>query len=69
VNGWLFALTTASAEAVALAQGLGVDPERFRAAIAGGPLDNAWAQLKTAAIVDGDFAPLFPIRPRTRTPS
>jgi 3-hydroxyisobutyrate dehydrogenase len=37
VNGWLFALTTASAEAVALAQDLGVDPEHFREAIAGGP--------------------------------
>ena len=61
VNGWLFALTTASAEAVALAQGLGVDPERFRAAIAGGPLDNAWAQLKSEAILAEDFTPLFPV--------
>jgi 3-hydroxyisobutyrate dehydrogenase len=61
VNGWLFALTTASAEAVALAQGLGVDPERFRAAIAGGPLDNGWAQLKSEAILEENFAPLFPV--------
>jgi 3-hydroxyisobutyrate dehydrogenase len=62
VNGWLFALTTAAAEAVALARGLGVDPEHFRAAIADGPLDNAWAQLKSRAIIADDFAPLFPVR-------
>ena len=62
VNGWLFALTTATAEAVALAQKLGVNPERFRAAIADGPLDNPWAQLKASAILDGDFSPLFPLR-------
>jgi 3-hydroxyisobutyrate dehydrogenase len=62
VNGWLFALTTASAEAVALAQGLGVNPERFQAAIAGGPLDNPWAQLKSSAILEGDFSPLFAVR-------
>jgi 3-hydroxyisobutyrate dehydrogenase len=62
VNGWLFALTSATAEAVALAQGLGVDPEAFRAAIAGGPLDNAWAQTKSAAILEHDFSPLFSVR-------
>jgi 3-hydroxyisobutyrate dehydrogenase len=62
VNGWLFALTTASAEAVALARRLGVDPERFQEAIAGGPLDNPWAQLKSSAIIESDFAPLFPVR-------
>jgi 3-hydroxyisobutyrate dehydrogenase len=62
VNGWLLALTTASAEAVALARGLDLDPERFRAAIEGGPLDNVWAQMKSAAILKDDFAPVFPVR-------
>jgi 3-hydroxyisobutyrate dehydrogenase len=62
VNSWLFALTTASAEAVALAQALDVDPEYFRSAIAGGPLDNAWGQLKSRSIIDRDFTPLFPVR-------
>jgi 3-hydroxyisobutyrate dehydrogenase len=62
VNGWLLALTTATAEAVALARGLDLDPERFRAAIEGGPLDNPWAQMKSAAILKDDFAPLFPVR-------
>lgn len=61
VNAWVFALTTAAAEAVALARGLGADPEAFRAAIAGGPLDNPWAQLKSAAIIAGNFAPMFPV--------
>lgn len=62
VQSWVYALTAAAGEAVALARGLGVDPERFRAAIEGGPLDNAWAQLKSASIIEGDFAPVFPVR-------
>jgi 3-hydroxyisobutyrate dehydrogenase len=62
VNSWLFALTTASAEAVVLAQALDIDPEYFRSAIAGSPLDNAWGQLKSRSIIDGDFTPLFPVR-------
>ena len=62
VNSWLFALTTASAEAVALARALDIDPEYFRSAIAGSPLDNAWGQLKSRSIIDGDFTPLFPVR-------
>lgn len=61
VNAWVFALTTAAAEAVALAQALDVDPEHFRAAIAGGPLDNTWAQMKTSAIIEENFSPLFPV--------
>jgi 3-hydroxyisobutyrate dehydrogenase len=62
VNSWVFVLTTASAEAVALARGLDLDPEHFRTAIEGGPIDNAWAQMRSAAILADDFSPLFPVR-------
>jgi 3-hydroxyisobutyrate dehydrogenase len=62
VNSWVFALTTASAEAVALARGLDLDPERFRTAIEGGPIDNAWAQMRSAAILADDFSPMFSVR-------
>lgn len=61
VNNWVFALTTASGEAMALAEGLGVGPEHFLEAIAGGPLDNGWAQAKAGAIVERDFAALYPL--------
>ncbi|WP_308015541.1 NAD(P)-dependent oxidoreductase [Pseudonocardia sp. ICBG1293] len=38
-NSWVLAVTAATGESVALAQGLGVDPQAFLDAVAGGPLD------------------------------
>jgi 3-hydroxyisobutyrate dehydrogenase len=61
LNSWVIALTTAMAEAVALAQGLGVDPQQFFDTIDGGPLDNAYARMKARLMLDGEFPASFPL--------
>jgi 3-hydroxyisobutyrate dehydrogenase len=58
-NAWVLSITAAAAQSIALAQALGVDPELFLAAIEGGPSDSAYAQLKGAAMLAGQFAPAF----------
>ncbi|MGE5289518.1 MAG: NAD(P)-dependent oxidoreductase [Micromonosporaceae bacterium] len=62
VNSWVLALTTAAAEALALAQGLDIDPRLFMETVSGGPLDCAYLQTKAAAILDGDFTPSFTVK-------
>jgi 3-hydroxyisobutyrate dehydrogenase len=39
-------VTVATAETIALAERLGVEPRMFLEAIEGGPLDSAYAQMK-----------------------
>jgi 3-hydroxyisobutyrate dehydrogenase len=58
-NAWLLSLTAATAQSVALAQALGIDPGLFLEAIDGGPANAPMAQLKGKAMVAGDFAPSF----------
>ncbi|RAY12447.1 NAD(P)-dependent oxidoreductase [Actinomadura craniellae] len=58
-NSWVLAVTNGIAEALSLAQGLDVDPKAFLGAIAGGPLDMGYLQVKAAAIMSGDFTPSF----------
>jgi 3-hydroxyisobutyrate dehydrogenase len=63
LNNWVLALTTATAETIGLARALDVDPRLFLDAIAGGPLDSAYAQVKGAAILEdrtGDAS--FPLK-------
>jgi 3-hydroxyisobutyrate dehydrogenase len=59
VNSWLLAATSGLAEALTLAEGIGIDPEQFLAAIEGGPLDMPFAQLKGKSMVSRDFEPAF----------
>ena len=58
-NSWVLALTTAVGEAIALSDGLGVDPRLFLDAIKGGALDSAYAQMKGQSIIDRAFPPSF----------
>lgn len=60
-NSWVLSITAATAQSVALAGDLGLDPGLFLDAIADGPLDSAYAQLKGKAMIDGDFPPSFPV--------
>jgi len=63
MNHWVLALTTATAETIALARSLGVDPKLFLEGIAGGPLDSAYAQMKGALILeDRTDDASFPLR-------
>jgi 3-hydroxyisobutyrate dehydrogenase len=60
-NSWVLSITGATAQAIALADGLGVAPHAFLDLIAGGPLDSGYAQLKGKAMIAGDFTPAFPV--------
>jgi 3-hydroxyisobutyrate dehydrogenase len=61
-NAWVLALTNATAESVALAQALDVDPNLFLDAIRGGSLDVPYAHVKGAAMIAGEYPPSFPAR-------
>ena len=61
VNTWLVGLLSALAESAALADGLGVGAAAFLDAIAGGPLDTPYAQLKGREMVADDYPPAFPL--------
>lgn len=60
-NAWIGAITAATAQSVALAEGLGVDPALFLAAIEGGPTDSAYAQMKGRAMMSGSYEPSFTV--------
>jgi 3-hydroxyisobutyrate dehydrogenase len=59
LNSWVLSITTATAQAIALARDLGVDPQLFLDALRGGGTDSSYAQLKGRAMIAGDFAPAF----------
>jgi 3-hydroxyisobutyrate dehydrogenase len=58
-NHWVFVLVQGVAETVQLARALDVDPALWLQAIAGGPLDSGYAQVKGAAMIGGEFPPSF----------
>jgi 3-hydroxyisobutyrate dehydrogenase len=58
-NSWVLSLTAATAQAVALARGSGLDPASFLDVISGGPTDCAYAQMKGEAMIAGEFPPAF----------
>ncbi|MBB4892595.1 3-hydroxyisobutyrate dehydrogenase [Streptomyces olivoverticillatus] len=57
LNSWVLTVTHGTAEALALAKGLGVDPERFLDAVAGGPLDMGYLRAKAALLLGGELTP------------
>lgn len=59
--GYAITLTAAVGEALALAEGLGVDPDLFARAVTGGPMDNPYLQAKMKAVLERDFAPSFTV--------
>jgi 3-hydroxyisobutyrate dehydrogenase len=61
-NSWVLAVTAATAEAFALAEGLDVDPRTFLEAVSGGPLDLPYLQVKGQAMLDGAYDPSFSVR-------
>jgi 3-hydroxyisobutyrate dehydrogenase len=58
-NNWVLTVVEGVAESLSLARELGLDPALFLEAIAGGPLDAPYVQLKGKAMLDGEFAPAF----------
>jgi 3-hydroxyisobutyrate dehydrogenase len=62
LNSWVGALTHATGEAIALARGLGVDPQAFLDSVSGGPLDSGYLRTKSAVILSGDYTPSFSVK-------
>jgi 3-hydroxyisobutyrate dehydrogenase len=58
-NAWLFMVTAGTAQSIALARGLGLDPADFLAAIEGGPLDTPYAHVKGANMIKGEYPVSF----------
>ncbi len=56
-NSWVIATTNAMGEVLALAQALGVDPQSFFDAIAGGPLDMGYLRAKAGLILGDQLSP------------
>jgi 3-hydroxyisobutyrate dehydrogenase len=61
VNAYMSTLIEGVAEALELADRLGVDPADLAEAIEGGPLDAPIADAKLLKMERGDFAPEFPL--------
>ncbi|MDR8411046.1 NAD(P)-dependent oxidoreductase [Nonomuraea sp. 3-1Str] len=56
INSWVLTVTHGTAEALALAKGLGVDPQGLLDAVEGGPLDMGYLRAKAALILGGDLS-------------
>ncbi|PZF57889.1 NAD(P)-dependent oxidoreductase [Curtobacterium sp. MCSS17_008] len=58
-NAWIASITAATGQSLAIARGLGLDPQLFLAAIEGTASDSQYAHTKGAAMLRGDLAPQF----------
>jgi 3-hydroxyisobutyrate dehydrogenase len=58
-NCWVVMVVEGGAEAIALAEGLGLDPALLFEALRGGPLDLPYLRTKGQAIAERDFEPAF----------
>jgi len=58
-NSWLVTVVEGAAETLALAEGMGLDPQLVLEAVGGGPLDMPYLGLKGKAILERNFEPSF----------
>ena len=58
-NSWVLTVTEGTAETIALAEGLGLDPSLLFEAIDGGALDLPYLRVKGNAMIQRDFEPAF----------
>ncbi len=58
-NSWIATQNAAIGQAVALAEGLGLDPELFLEATRGSAADSAYLHLKAELVRKGDYPPSF----------
>jgi 3-hydroxyisobutyrate dehydrogenase len=59
INSWLLSLVEGLAETIAFAEGIDIEPAKFLETIAGGPIDNAYAQMKGKMMIERSFEPAF----------
>jgi 3-hydroxyisobutyrate dehydrogenase len=58
-NAWIASITAATGQSLAIAEGLGLDPQLFLQAIEGSASDSAYAHTKGAAMIAGEFPAQF----------
>ncbi len=58
-NSWVLTVTEATAEMIALAQALEIDPSLIFDAVEGGTLDLPYLRMKGKAILERNFEPMF----------
>jgi 3-hydroxyisobutyrate dehydrogenase len=58
-NSWVLTVVEGTAETIALAQGLAVDPSLLFDALEGGTLDLPYLRMKGKAILERNFEPMF----------
>jgi 3-hydroxyisobutyrate dehydrogenase len=61
-NSWILAVVEGAAETLALAEGMGLDPQLVLDAVSGGALDLPYLQMKGKAILERSFEPSFRLR-------
>jgi 3-hydroxyisobutyrate dehydrogenase len=59
VNSWIVAVVEGTAEMLSLAEALDIDPGQAMEAVADGPLDLPYMQMKGKAMLAKDFTPSF----------
>lgn len=59
VNTWIVAVVEGTAEMLALAEAVGLDPRLALEAVEDGPLDLPYLRLKAKAMLERDFTPSF----------
>jgi 3-hydroxyisobutyrate dehydrogenase len=62
VNTWVLAVAEGTAETIALAGALGLDPRLVCEAVAGGTLDLPYFRMKAKLMLEDEFPPSFPVR-------
>jgi 3-hydroxyisobutyrate dehydrogenase len=60
-NSWVATIVAATAQSIALAQGLGMDPQAFLDVMKGSAVDAAYLHLKGEVIIAGQFTPSFAV--------
>jgi 3-hydroxyisobutyrate dehydrogenase len=60
-NAWVLSVVAGTAQSIALAEGLGLDPRVFLDTIAGGAMDAPYVQLKGRAMIAGDYPAAFAV--------
>jgi 3-hydroxyisobutyrate dehydrogenase len=58
-NSWVLTVTEATAEMIALAQSMDIDPSLIFDAVEGGTLDLPYLRMKGKAILERNFEPMF----------
>ena len=60
-NSWVGTIVAATGQAIALAEGFGLDPRLFLDAVRGSAVDAAYLHVKGQAMIAGEFPPAFTV--------